>query len=217
MRMLAACLSLLLGATVTQAAPPKASTELTWEWFKAAETYRRYKRKGPDDLRISAHYFRLAAENGNAAAAYKLGEAYENGVGVAKDPAVALQWYRQSAARGDMHAELRIGWFYHKGITMPVDLAMAAQWYKKSAQKNNVWAYHMLAFMLMDGEGVPKDTALAQRYFEMSLPQTNDHWAKFKLAELVRTSDPVRSQALMRQAADEGNPEAIKALERMQH
>lgn len=199
-------------AACAQAPLPRNDVELAWEWFNAAETYRNYRVKGPDDLKISAHYFRLAANIGNASAAYKLGEAYENGVGVPQDPATALEWYRQSAAKGDKYAELRVGWFYHKGITLPADPKIAASWYRLAAEKDNIWAYHMLAFMLMDGEGVPKDLALARTYFERSLPQTDDHWAKWKLSLLLKENDPKRSQALLREAAAAGNPEAIKAL-----
>ncbi|TWF52776.1 tetratricopeptide repeat protein [Neorhizobium alkalisoli] len=205
-------LLLLATGACAQAPLPRNDVELAWEWFNAAETYRNYKVKGPDDLKISAHYFRLAANIGNASAAYKLGEAYENGVGVRQDKVAALEWYRQSAAKGDKYAELRVGWFYHKGITLPVDPAIAAQWYRLAAEKDNIWAYHMLAFMLMDGEGVPQDLSLAQRYFEKSLPQTNDHWAKLKLSVLLKTSDPKRSQALLREAAASGNPDALKEL-----
>jgi TPR repeat protein len=213
-RISVAGLLLALGTASAHAEPRPASAELTWEWFNTAETYLRYKVKGPDDLRIAAHYFALAAENGNAAAAYKLGEAYENGRGVRQDPVAALHWYRRAAAQGDKYAELRVGWFYHKGIALPADPQVAAQWYRKAAEKNNIWAYHMLAFMLMDGEGVPKDLALARRYFELSLPQTKDHWAKWKLSQLLRTRDPKRSGLLLREAADAGNPEAAKELQR---
>jgi TPR repeat protein len=197
---------------LAQAPLPRNNVELAWEWFNAAETYRNYKVKGSDDLRISAHYLRLAANIGNASAAYKLGEAYENGVGVLQDPVIALQWYRQSAAKGDKYAELRVGWFYHKGITLQADPTIAAHWYRLAAEKDNVWAYHMLAFMLMDGEGVQQDRALAQRYFEKSLPQTQDHWAKLKLSILLKTSDPKRSKALLQEAAAAGNPDALKEL-----
>ncbi|WP_275787323.1 tetratricopeptide repeat protein [Pararhizobium gei] len=212
MRLWTAGLFLVLGAVVAHAGPKKTTEQLTWEWFNAGETYRRYKVKGPDDLKISTHYFHLAAKSGNSAAAYKVGEAYENGIGVKQDPAVALDWYRVAAAAGDRHAELRIGWFYHKGITVPADPAMAAQWYRRSADKDNIWAYHMLAFMLMDGEGVPQDRDLARHYFEKSLPVTNDHWAKVKLARLIEESDPSRSLALLQQAETAGNPEATKRL-----
>lgn len=214
MRIIATALCLTISVANAHAGPVLTTEQLTWEWFRTAETYRRYKVKGPHDLTFSAHYFRLAADRGNAAAAYKLGDAYENGIGVPQDFATALQWYRRSAAAGDKYAELRIGWFYHKGIAVTANAETAAQWYRQSAAKNNIWGYHMLAFMLMDGEGMPQDRDLARQYFEKSLPETNDHWAKTKLAELIQTSDPKRSKVLLRQAADAGNPDAKKLLGR---
>jgi TPR repeat protein len=190
----------------------KVSEELTWQWYNAAETYLRYKVKGKDDIRIAVKYFRLAAEAGNAAAAYKVGEAYENGKGVALDPAQAWQWYRKASAAGDKYADVKIGYFYQKGIVVERNPAEAIRWYKMAQAKGNIWAYHMLGFMLADGEGTPQDVALAKNYFERSLPETNDAWAKWKLAHLVQETDPRRSVALLKQAADAGNEQAAAEL-----
>lgn len=200
----------LCGVSAAHADPP----QITWEWYNAAETYRRYKVKGKDDLRISARYFRMAAEKGNSTAAYKLGEAYEEGIGLPKDPVQALHWYRRAALQGDKHAELRIGYFHQKGIVVARDPAAAVKWYRQSAEKGNIWAYHMLAFMLADGEGLARDVALARAYLEKSLPHTNDHWAKWKLAQLVRAEDPKRAKALLKEAADAGNSQAAEELQR---
>jgi len=209
MRRLAATLGVILGcACVARADPP----QITWEWYNTAETYRNYRVKGRDDLRISARYFRMAAEKGNSTAAYKLGEAYEEGIGVPKDPVQALHWYRRAAEQGDKHAELRIGYFYQKGIAVSRDPVAAVQWYRLSAAKNNIWAYHMLAFMLADGEGLLKDQKLAKAYLEKSLPQTNDHWAKWKLAHLIRADDPARAKQLLKEASAAGNTQAAEEL-----
>jgi len=198
----------LCAAVAAHADPP----QITWEWYNAAETYRNYKVKGKDDLRISAHYFRMAAEKGNSTAAYKLGEAYEEGIGLPKDPVQALDWYRRAASQGDKYAELRIGYFYQKGIVVARDPVTAVKWYRQSAGKDNIWAYHMLAFMLADGEGLPKDVKLARAYLEKSLPQTNDHWAKWKLAQLIGAEDPVRAKRLLQEASAAGNAQAAEEL-----
>jgi len=193
---------------LAQAKPP----QITWDWFNAAEAYRQYARKGPDDLRIAAHYYRLAAEKGNAPAAYKLGEMYENGGGVAKSDIDAFTWYRKAADAGDKYGQFRVGWFYQKGLGVSPDLPEAARWYRLSAAQDNEWAYDMLAFMAADGQGVPKDEDLARRYFELSLPRTQDNWARWKLATLVMAKDPKRATLLLQQSAAAGNPEASKAL-----
>lgn len=189
-------------------APP----QITWEWFNAAETYLAYKVKGPNDLAIAAHYFRLAASHGNAAAAYKLGEAYENGSGVAQDAGKALAWYREAASRGDRYAELRIGWFYQKGIAVATDGPTAVSWYEKAASHDNLWAYHMLAVMYAEGEGVPRNLDAARRCFEISLPYTHDAWAMWRLSQLLEDRDPKRQRSLLVAAAKAGSAQAIEDL-----
>lgn len=199
---------LVPASSLAQAKPP----QITWDWFNAAEAYRHYAKKSPDDLTIAAHYYRLAADKGNAPAAYKLGEMYEKGEGVAKSDVDAFAWYRKAADAGDQYGQFRVGWFHQKGLGTKADPPEAARWYRLSAAQGNAWAYDMLAFMLADGQGMPKDEDLARKYFEQSLPRTKDNWAQWKLATLIMAKDPKRAKQLLQQAAAAGNPEASKAL-----
>lgn len=212
MRRLIAVLVTWLAATSVASAD---SARITWEWYNAAEVHQGRKAAGPADQRLAAHYFRLAADKGNIAAAYKLGEIYENGQGLARDPIQAFHWYMKAAARNDKHGQLKVGWCYQKGIAVAADPAIAAIWYRTAAENHNIWGYHMLAFMLADGEGMKQDVALARRYLEFSLPKTKDHWAKWKLAHLVATEDPKRARRLLKEAADAGNVQAAEDLKRM--
>jgi TPR repeat protein len=193
---------------LAQTKPP----QITWEWFNAAEAYRHYAKKSAGDLTIAAHYYRMAAEKGNAPAAYKLGEMYENGEGVSKSETDALVWYRKAADAGDKYGQFRVGWFYQKGLGRPADPTEAARWYRLSAEQDNEWAYDMLAFMLADGLGVAKDEKLAQKYFELSLPRTKDNWARLKLATLIQAQDPKRARVLLQLSAAAGNAQALAAL-----
>lgn len=188
------------------------SARITWEWYNAAELHQGRKQAGPADQKLAAHYFRLAADKGNVAAAYKLGEIYENGQGLALDPVQAFSWYMKAAAGNNRHGQLKVGWCYQKGIAVAADPAIAAIWYRTAAENGNIWGYHMLAFMLDDGEGMKKDLVLARRYFELSLPKTNDHWAKWKLAHLIEAEDPKRAKTLLKEAAAAGNLQAAEDL-----
>lgn len=203
-----AMLPLLPDAAIAKSNPP----QITWDWFNAAEVYKRYPRRTNTDLKIAAHYHRMAAEKGNASSAYKLGEMYENGMGVSQDYKIALRWFQAAADSGDRYGEFRVGYFYQKGLGVPRDALTARYWYERSALQDNEWAFHMLAFMFADGEGVEKDIPLARKYFEMSLPRTNDHWAKWKLAILIEDSDPRRARRLLHESAAQGNAEAGKLL-----
>ncbi len=202
---------LAASAAPLHAEPPN----ISWEWYNAAELHQVQTGRGRGDPRLATHYFRLAAEKGNAAAAYKLGEIYENGQGIAKDPVQAFSWYMKAAARNHKHGQLKVGWCYQKGIAVAADPAIAAIWYRTAAENDNIWGYHMLAFMLADGEGMKKDPALARRYLELSLPKTNDHWAKWKLAHLIEAEDPAKSKALLKEAAIAGNVQAAEDLKGM--
>jgi uncharacterized protein len=185
---------------------------ITWEWYNAAEVHQAGRVQGENSLKLTAHYFRLAAEKGNAAAAYKLGEIYENGRGLPADPLQAFYWYMRAAAKNDKHGQLKVGWCYQKGIAVEANPRIAAIWYRLAAENDNIWGYHMLGFMLADGEGVTKDVAEARRYFERSLPKTKDHWAKWKLALLIASEEPGRARALMKEAAAAGNAQAVEDL-----
>lgn len=189
-------------------------TRNSWEWFNAAEFYQARPHKGEADIKTSARYFRLSAEKGNPVAAFKLGELYESGTGVAKDPLLAFNWYMRSAAKSDKHGQLKVGWCYQKGIGVEANPTIAAIWYRISAENDNVWGYHMLAFMLADGEGMKKDAALARRYLERSLHETNSDWAKWKLAQLLAEEDPAKAKALLKEAAAAGNTQAAAELKR---
>ena len=50
-------------------------------------------------------WYRLAAEQGDAAAQYNLGVCYYNGDGVAKNRDTAIRWWKKAAAQGDSTAQ----------------------------------------------------------------------------------------------------------------
>ncbi|MBP0437534.1 tetratricopeptide repeat protein [Tianweitania sediminis] len=194
-----------------EAAAESRPPAITWEWFNAATIHLKNQGAGNRSQTLAAHYYRLAAERGNAAAAYKLGEMWEEGRGLQQDYGQALRWYRLAAEQGDRYALFKLGLFSQKGWGGGKDAKKAARFYLAAAQAGNLWGLHMLAFMLADGDGLDPDGGRAILYFEQSLPFTGDHWAKWKLAVLLGDRDPGRADRLMQEAAAAGNPEALKA------
>jgi uncharacterized protein len=73
--------------------------------------------------------FRPAAADGNAAAQYYLGMAYEHGDGVAQDYEASTKWYREAAQQGSAQAQYRLGapYEYGKGVTQ--DYERAFMWF----------------------------------------------------------------------------------------
>ena len=55
----------------------------------------------PKNDREAVKWYRLAAEQGVAAAQYNLGLMYDNGDGVPENDREAVKWYRLAAEQGD--------------------------------------------------------------------------------------------------------------------
>jgi TPR repeat protein len=53
----------------------------------------------------AADGYRRAARDGDVGAQYRLGQLYERGLGVSKDPDEAAKWYRKAAEQGHDRAK----------------------------------------------------------------------------------------------------------------
>src|SRR5688572_23589890 len=87
------------------------------------------------------------AESGDAAAQNLLGEMYENGNGVPRDPAKAAHWYRLAAKQGLSEAQLSLGVLYENGEGVAQSDAEAARWYAGAAEQGNLFAQLSLGIM----------------------------------------------------------------------
>ena len=63
----------------------------------------------PEDDAEAGRWYRLAAEQGDAAAQRNLGLMYANGRGVPEDDAEAVRWYRLAAEQGLASAQYSLG------------------------------------------------------------------------------------------------------------
>lgn len=85
----------------------------------------------PDIPRIQA-----AAEQGNHAAAYRLGQLYASATwGVPRDYALAHQWLTQSARGGNRDGQIELARLYEFGRGVERDLEQALYWYEQAANK----------------------------------------------------------------------------------
>jgi len=82
----------------------------------------------PDIPRIQS-----SAEDGNYAAAYRLGQLYAAATwGVERDYSKALQWLKVSAEGGHRDGQIELAKMYRLGRGAEVDLNKAIHWYKQS-------------------------------------------------------------------------------------
>ncbi|MDS4057067.1 MAG: tetratricopeptide repeat protein [Candidatus Contendobacter sp.] len=64
---------------------------------------------------IDVQTVRLKAEQGDAAAQFRLGQMYAKGEGVKQDYAQARQWYQKAADQGHADAQFNLGTMYANG------------------------------------------------------------------------------------------------------
>jgi tetratricopeptide (TPR) repeat protein len=84
--------------------------------------------------------FRIAADQGYAAALYNVGGMYQNGWGVDIDDAQAVVWYRKATEQGNSMAQFQLGKMYENGRGVGIDETQAIVWYRKAAEQGNQYA-----------------------------------------------------------------------------
>lgn len=131
-------------------------------------------------------YFRSAAGQGNARAAYNAGVLYLNGNGVAADKTEAFVWFRKAADGGDGEAQFNLGLAAEQGDGVARDARAALAWYEKSARGGNVRAAARL--ILVSSPALPAYTPPAPLpasfdeafYKGLSASQRGDHAEAFR-------------------------------------
>ncbi|MEH6577546.1 MAG: tetratricopeptide repeat protein [Amphritea sp.] len=94
-----------------------------------------------------------AAQSGDASAQNRLGEMYEFGYGVDRDPSEALDWYRKAAEQGLVVAQHNIGRCYNFGTGVTQDFSQAEQWYRKAAEQGNMDSMFFLGALYSNEHG----------------------------------------------------------------
>jgi TPR repeat protein len=113
-------------------------------------------------------WYRLAADQGNAAAQFALGGMYENGLGLPQDYAKAVKWFRLAAAQGYANAQYELGILYDDGLGVQQDYAQAADWFRLAAAQGDAGAQTNLGLMYDSGHGVPQDYVRAHMWFNLA-------------------------------------------------
>lgn len=120
---------------------------------------------------LAAKWFRLAAEQGHAAAQCRLARHYEFGAGVPQSDKEAVKWYAAAAAQGDASAQRRLGDLAKAGKGTDKSDVRAASWYRKAADQDDAEAQVALGMMYLRAEGMPQDMAEAARLLRRAADQ----------------------------------------------
>ena len=116
-------------------------------------------------------YWKPLADQGAAAAQYKLAGLYQFGLGVDRDSALAVTYIRKAAEQGWAEAQSSLSDLYAVGQGVPQDYAQAVIWGRKAAEQGLAVAQYNLGYSYESGQGVPQDYAQALVWYRRAADQ----------------------------------------------
>jgi TPR repeat protein/serine/threonine protein kinase len=171
---------------------------------------------GQTDTDTSVRWMTSAAKAGHPDAMYRLGRAYDYGMGVIVDPVEAVRWYSAAAERGHVLAAATLGLLECDGWGGPKNEQKGLERLKaisseviRLAEAGDPEAEVQLGIMYARGRGVAHDESQAANWYKSAVTR-GDPVAANRLAGyyMNRPDDHDREQAvrLYRLAADMGLP-----------
>ncbi len=131
------------------------------EKFKLGRQYLNGEGVKQDDKQ-AVHWWRLAAEEGNADAQCSLGMAYWEGQGVKQDDEQAVHWFRLAAEQGDAGAQNNLGIAYWEGRGVEQDDEQAVHWCRLAAEQGIEDAKYRLALIENGSDHEPRTAEIIQ-------------------------------------------------------
>jgi hypothetical protein len=117
-------------------------------------------------------WYQMAADNGSAAAHYKLAEIYSRKKLVVNSN-LAFQMYLKSAELGNSDAINMVGLCYMAGYGVSKDDAEAIKWWLKASEAGNSNAQASIGACYERGTGVPQDYKEALKWYIKAAEQGN--------------------------------------------
>lgn len=162
------------------------------------------------------YWFNKAWENAKLPqAALEMYAQYNQGEGVAQNPARAEELLAQAAQQQYPQAQYMLG---EQAFTSePARMEDAFAWFSNAAAQGHAPAQYMTGFMLLQGMGTQKSVALAIEFFEKAAGQNNDS-AQYVLGQIYTKGLGVKKNRRkgylwLERAAENGNQLAKQLLE----
>lgn len=156
------------------------------------------------------------AQGGNAAAQARVGLCFAGGLGVERDPALAVRWFMLAADQGDVVGCRELAHACFRGAGIPEDPTRAAELYRQAADQGDVAAMDMLSWMLTEGEILPPDPEQA-RHLAKSAAAKGNAASMARLGMIYHNAlgvdrDPARAAMWWQRGAELSNGDAQAML-----
>ena len=179
-----------------------------------------YGKGVPVDYQKAKSLFTEAANKGIDEAMNQLGSLYFYGLGQERNVQQALAWYKKAAALGNGNALYALGLLSETGVATKLDFPDALKYYQEASDQGNEKAMLALARMYHYGLGVTKDHKMSASIYQ-KLADRQNAYAQYQLGTYYmegtvgeRSLD--KGKQLLKQASDNGSPQARKVLQRLE-
>ncbi|ORY38246.1 kinase-like protein [Rhizoclosmatium globosum] len=98
------------------------------------------------------------AKHGDIKAQITIGRMLQQGDGIEKDLAKAMDWFKSAGLAGDVTSKIEVARMYENGEGSPVNLVEALHWYLEAANQNDSHAQYMVGEYYRRGLGMPNPT-----------------------------------------------------------
>ena len=142
----------------------------------------------------AARWYRMAAAGGSTDAAFELGWAFENGLGVPRDPITAARWYGKAIDAGNTNALNNLGYLYANGTGVPRDENRAVALYRQAAELGVTAAMSNYGWMLENGIGTAQNVPEAVQWYNRAA-QLGEPQAMLNLGWLYLTGYDIPADA----------------------
>ena len=119
----------------------------------------------------AVEYLTRSAELGDVRAQLALGQAYEDGSGIPRNPASAAEWYAKAAEQGDATAQYKMAQLLSAGAGVPRDMKRALDYLKAAAEKGVADAQSELGLQYLSGSWEKRDARQAVRWLTSAAAQ----------------------------------------------
>jgi TPR repeat protein len=146
------------------------------------------------------HIFTLRSAEGDGAAMAELGFMYDQGVGVPRNEATALNWYSKAADAGDADGLAYVGYAYQHRASP--DYRQAIIYYRRAVDAGSALAMNQMGYLYEHGWGVRRDVKVAYCWYTLGAANGHEraaaHVAELEAAGLRATPGDTTCEALNR-------------------
>lgn len=114
----------------------------------------------------AAHWFELAALQGNTLAQERIADLYQDGLGVSANVRLAFDWRLKAAQGGEFDAQVKLAKMYLDGAGTARDGARARDWLERAAIEGNAQARQMLDVLEQEGAEPAGQLARSRTWLE---------------------------------------------------